>query len=175
VYVVPTNDMLVKSSKHVDPSGECSFEYLDNWRKKSEVGLSVSGQSSLSTDLGHFKGCNLQGLIEVMQEHFSRDPPVYAKPKGLSTPSVARPSSVEPPLANRPPPPLPISAQPTQVQPGPNRVTTPSHRPGGIPGTPGPPVIPPKVHSAQQFAASPAISPVSTKFLVEDISKLSHR
>jgi ESCRT-I complex subunit TSG101 len=43
VYVVPTSDMLVKSSKHVDPSGECSFEYLDNWRKKSEVGLSGSG------------------------------------------------------------------------------------------------------------------------------------
>lgn len=37
VYVVPTSDMLVKPSKHVDPSGECSFEYMDNWRRKSEV------------------------------------------------------------------------------------------------------------------------------------------
>ncbi|KAG9103682.1 hypothetical protein FRC06_008933 [Ceratobasidium sp. 370] len=37
VYVVPTSDMLVKSSKHVDPSGECTFEYLDNWRRKSEI------------------------------------------------------------------------------------------------------------------------------------------
>ncbi|KAG8735244.1 hypothetical protein FRC12_018170 [Ceratobasidium sp. 428] len=142
VYVVPTNDMLVKASKHVDPSGECTFEYLDNWRRKSE-------------------GCNLRGLVEVMQDYFSRDPPVYAKPRTSATPSVARPISSEPSLANRPPPlPPSVSAQPSPTQPGPNRVTTPSQLPGGASGASGPPALPPKVHSTQQYAASPAISPI---------------
>ncbi|KAG9079435.1 hypothetical protein FS749_008535 [Ceratobasidium sp. UAMH 11750] len=143
VYVVPTSDMLVKSGKHVDPSGECTFEYLDNWRRKNE-------------------GCNLRGLIETMQEHFSRDPPVYAKPKAPATLAVARPTSAESSLAHRPPPPLPpsVSAQPSPVQPGPNRVATPSQSPGGAPGTSGPPALPPKVYSTQQYAASPAISPI---------------
>ncbi|KAG8729425.1 hypothetical protein FRC12_020988 [Ceratobasidium sp. 428] len=97
-----------------------------------------------------------------MQDHFSRDPPVYAKPRAPATPSVARPISSEPSLANRPPPPLPpsISTQPSPVQLGPNRVITPSQLSGGAPGASGPPALPPKVHSAQQYAASPAISPI---------------
>ncbi|KAF8758645.1 folding of proteins upon ATP hydrolysis, partial [Rhizoctonia solani] len=107
VYVVPTSDMLVKSSKNVDPSGECAFEYLDNWRRKSE-------------------GCNLRALIEVMQDTFSREPPVYAKPKSTapSTPSTAirAASPASGPLPHRPPPPLPsTSSQPaTSHQQPPN-------------------------------------------------------
>ncbi|KAI0093626.1 UEV-domain-containing protein, partial [Irpex rosettiformis] len=38
-YVVPTSDMLVRASKYVDVSGRCSVEYLQNWQRKSEVGL----------------------------------------------------------------------------------------------------------------------------------------
>ncbi|ELU44753.1 UEV domain-containing protein [Rhizoctonia solani AG-1 IA] len=51
VYVVPTSDMLVKSSKNVDPSGECAFEYLDNWRRKSEYSSidSIDSHSSSIT------------------------------------------------------------------------------------------------------------------------------
>ena len=37
-YVVPTSDMLVRSSKFVDVSGRCSLDYLQNWERKSEVG-----------------------------------------------------------------------------------------------------------------------------------------
>ncbi|QRV86671.1 vacuolar protein sorting-associated protein 23 [Ceratobasidium sp. AG-Ba] len=143
VYVVPTSDMLVKSSKHVDPSGECSFDYLDNWRRKSE-------------------GCNLRGLVEVMQEHFSRDPPVYAKPKGSVVAPVTRPASGEPSLANRPPPPLPhsISAQPSSTPLGYNRVATPSQQPGGTTGSSGPPALPPKVLPTQQYVSPSGVSPV---------------
>ncbi|KAG8747619.1 hypothetical protein FRC10_000162 [Ceratobasidium sp. 414] len=96
-----------------------------------------------------------------MQDHFSRDPPVYAKPRALATPTVARPTSAEPSLPHRPPPPLPpsVSAQPGPIQPGPNRVVTPSQSPGGAAGTSGPPALPPKVYSIQQHAAS-VIPPV---------------
>lgn len=38
-YVVPTNDMLVKAGRYVDVSGKCSIDYLQNWARKSEVGL----------------------------------------------------------------------------------------------------------------------------------------
>ena len=37
VYVVPTSDMLVRASKSVDPSGKCSFPYMEAWERKSEV------------------------------------------------------------------------------------------------------------------------------------------
>jgi ESCRT-I complex subunit TSG101 len=36
-FVVPTSDMLVKSSKYVDVSGLCRIEYISNWEKKYEV------------------------------------------------------------------------------------------------------------------------------------------
>jgi ESCRT-I complex subunit TSG101 len=36
-FVVPTSDMLVKSSKHVDVSGLCRMDYIINWEKKYEV------------------------------------------------------------------------------------------------------------------------------------------
>ena len=37
VYVVPTNDMLVRAGPHVDPSGLCSIEYMRFWERKPEV------------------------------------------------------------------------------------------------------------------------------------------
>jgi ESCRT-I complex subunit TSG101 len=37
VYVVPTHDMLVRPSKHLDVSGRCNIEYIQHWEKKSEV------------------------------------------------------------------------------------------------------------------------------------------
>ena len=36
-YVVPTSDMLVRPSKHVDVSGRCEIDYIANWARKSEV------------------------------------------------------------------------------------------------------------------------------------------
>jgi ESCRT-I complex subunit TSG101 len=37
VYVVPTSDMLVRASKSIDPSGKCSFPYMEGWEHKNEV------------------------------------------------------------------------------------------------------------------------------------------
>lgn len=36
-FVVPTSEMLVKPSKHVDVSGLCRMDYIGNWEKKYEV------------------------------------------------------------------------------------------------------------------------------------------
>lgn len=37
VYVVPTSDMLVRPSNHVDLSGKCNLEYSANWLRKPDV------------------------------------------------------------------------------------------------------------------------------------------
>ncbi|KDQ18507.1 hypothetical protein BOTBODRAFT_513293 [Botryobasidium botryosum FD-172 SS1] len=72
-YVVPTSDMLIKAGKHVDLSGSCVIPYLADWQKKSEA-------------------CNLRALAEAMQDIFSREPPLYAKPKrAVSNPPVSSP------------------------------------------------------------------------------------
>lgn len=36
-YVVPTSDMLVKSSASIDHSGRCSLEYTAQWARKPDV------------------------------------------------------------------------------------------------------------------------------------------
>ena len=36
-FVVPTSDMLVKPSQHINVSGLCRIEYVLNWEKKHEV------------------------------------------------------------------------------------------------------------------------------------------
>ncbi|KAJ8520395.1 hypothetical protein ONZ45_g2779 [Pleurotus djamor] len=66
VYVVPTSDMLVKPGKYIDVSGRCNLEYMQQWERKSE-------------------GCSILALLENMQDLFSRQPPVYAKPKADPT------------------------------------------------------------------------------------------
>ncbi|EIW85218.1 UEV-domain-containing protein [Coniophora puteana RWD-64-598 SS2] len=116
-YVVPTQDMLVRSSKHVDVSGRCLTGYIQDWERKSE-------------------SCNLSALLESMQAEFSRGPPVYAKPKQTSSltqqvspaPSPihsTRPAGVESaldssPSSNRPTlPPKPVSSSSPPVPPRP--------------------------------------------------------
>ncbi|PBK96814.1 UEV-domain-containing protein, partial [Armillaria gallica] len=113
VYVVPTSDMLVKAGKYIDVSGRCNIEYTQNWSRKSE-------------------GCSLSGLVESLQDYFSREPPVYAKPK-----QVARPPSGSPQYAQKPPPPLPTNPRPEQ----------PSSQP------PNRPVLPPKPGYASRFTS----------------------
>ncbi|KAI0748040.1 UEV domain-containing protein [Daedaleopsis nitida] len=89
-YVVPTADMLIRAGPDMDVSGRCLPHYLRNWERKSE-------------------GCSLTALLEAMQESFSREPPVYAKPKDAApTTTSSRPSaSSTPDYTHRPPPPLP--------------------------------------------------------------------
>ncbi|KAG1905691.1 UEV-domain-containing protein [Suillus fuscotomentosus] len=118
VYVVPTQDMLVRPSKHVDVSGQCKIEYIQHWEKKSEA-------------------CNLSALLEALQQEFSRGPPVYAKPKTItvpippSSPSPLQESSASSPsrvaLGNDRPalPPKPNSSAHSLLSPKPAIVAAP--------------------------------------------------
>ncbi|KAH8099475.1 UEV domain-containing protein [Cristinia sonorae] len=128
-YVVPTSDMLVRAGKFMEVSGRCQMDYLRNWERKSE-------------------GCSLSALLETMQDHFSREPPVYAKPKP-ATPSSSspaqprRPDGASPSYSERPPPPLPGAQPPplpangarnddrppVPLKPGASVVTTPAASP----------------------------------------------
>ncbi|KAG6868378.1 hypothetical protein C0993_004024 [Termitomyces sp. T159_Od127] len=101
VYVVPTNDMLIRPGKYLDVSGKCNIEYMQNWERKSE-------------------GCNLSLLVEAIQVHFSKEPPVYAKPSQTGTVTTSQPISVGD-SHHRPPPSLP----PRQPVPPPTRPISP--------------------------------------------------
>ncbi|KIJ44120.1 hypothetical protein M422DRAFT_67735 [Sphaerobolus stellatus SS14] len=96
VYVTPTSDMLVKASKHVDVSGLCSPPYIHAWQKKSE-------------------GCHLSALVDALVDQFSREPPVYAKPRTPDTSS--RPAPPTPPRRPTPPPRPPLSDSPLSRSP----------------------------------------------------------
>ncbi|KAF6765172.1 UEV-domain-containing protein [Ephemerocybe angulata] len=116
VYVVPTADMLVRPGRFLDVSGRCSHEYLQHWQRKDE-------------------GCNLTGLLEDLQDQFSREPPVYSKPP---------PSRQE---QERPPP---VPARPTvsaaAYQSAPLSPPRPPPRPEGfgpVIQSPPPPPLPP--------------------------------
>lgn len=92
-----------------------------------------------------------------MQECFSRDPPVYAKPKNAVPPPTIRASSAEP-QTNRPPPPRPppppsTSFQSTPTQQEPLRISTP---PQAGSSNASPPPRPPKVYSTQIPATPPS-------------------
>lgn len=89
-FVIPTSGMLIKAGKYIDVSGRCNIQYIQHWARKNEA-------------------CNLSALLEAMQEQFSREPPVYAKPPSGT--------AIQPPLSRdyrgKPPPPLPGSSVPT--------------------------------------------------------------
>ena len=66
----------------------------------------------------HLQGCSLVGLLDALQEIFSREPPVYAKPKEAGpahAPSPQPPASIASDYSHRPPPPIP-SDRPTSVE-----------------------------------------------------------
>jgi len=116
-YVVPTINMLVRAGKHLDVSGRCNAEYIQNWERKDE-------------------GCSLSALLESLQEHFSKEPPVYLKPKqdhpsvnvDKSSPQQTNSQStfasgsdaVRPPLPSKPP-----SIVTHSPSADPNRLTNP--------------------------------------------------
>ncbi|KAF9005616.1 UEV domain-containing protein [Cyathus striatus] len=151
-YVVPTNDMLVKSGRYIDPSGRCYIEYIQQWERKAE-------------------GCNLAAMLESMQADFSRQPPVYSKPKSLDRPQ--RPSSTSdspaPPSTLSTPPTLPPKpATPVTFNPSPHRSDSTS-RPVAAPfprshhPTPPPPpstiVLPPEHASLRTPQSAPPLPP----------------
>ncbi|KII88560.1 hypothetical protein PLICRDRAFT_698920 [Plicaturopsis crispa FD-325 SS-3] len=135
-YVVPTNDMLVKAGKYVEVSGRCVVEYIQHWERKSE-------------------SCHIAALLEALQDQFSKEPPVYARPKpnDNNTPS---PVHATPDYSGRPPPPLPPShTPPTQANtthlarddrpplpPKPGSAVSPPARPSSLHSVVGPPTSP---------------------------------
>lgn len=138
-YVVPTNDMLVKPGKYVDVSGKCNLEYTQHWERKSEVCRFVSLINITSIQSTSYKACNLTALLEAMQQQFSKEPPLYSKPKN------------PPPrdYPGRPAPPLPTQSPPTPSQSAPVH-TARDGRPH-LPPKPGP-------SSASAHLASEAVS-----------------
>ncbi|KAF8520226.1 UEV-domain-containing protein [Hysterangium stoloniferum] len=126
VYVVPTSDMLIKASKHVDISGRCDPPYNHGWRKKSE-------------------GCNLSSLVEVLADQFSREPPVYARPRAISPP-LGRPDYVPTPPSQSQDPTTtakPKSHNATRPPSQPDYATRPPPQPGKDPLSPPSLPIPP--------------------------------
>ncbi|KIY46727.1 UEV-domain-containing protein [Fistulina hepatica ATCC 64428] len=144
-YVVPTSDMIVKASKHLDVSGRLSLPYIMDWEKKPEA-------------------CNISALLEAMQDQFSREPPVYAKPTEEAPSSSTRPaqtlSGSTPPVPPKPgiPPPAFVGSQ--SVAPSAASTTSqamdfsPSHA-NNSPPVPERPPPPPQYTSGPRYAASP--------------------
>ncbi|XP_050695886.1 tumor susceptibility gene 101 protein-like [Eriocheir sinensis] len=75
VYVKPTPDMLIKASRHVDQNGKVFLPYLHEWNLNSS---------------------DLVGLIQIMIMVFNEMPPVYSKPKNVTTSSTPYPSAFPP-------------------------------------------------------------------------------
>lgn len=69
------------------------------------------------------QGCNLSALLEVMQEQFSREPPVYAKPKNpVQLPPTTTAFSAQTSISSSPVPALP-------PKPGSSRLNSPQTEP----------------------------------------------
>ncbi len=104
------------------------------------------------------QGCNLAAMFEVMQEHFSREPPVYAKPKAPASPppqgQPRRSESTQPDYSARPPPPVP-GARPTSSP----LSRSASILPGGNDDRPPLPVRPGMSSAFLPPAVSPATHP----------------
>lgn len=156
-YVVPTSEMLVKASKNVDPSGKCQTAYLEAWERKSEAPRIVRRLYPASDDF-IFQGCNLKGFIESLQDIFSQDPPVYAKPKRPSAAPLMNPPPRPPPVTPNLPPGLP------PVPPVPNGWQSPLAAPSLTPD--GRPMPPPKPGGSSIFSPAAAV--------VDPLASVSH-
>src|SRR5882762_3397685 len=72
-----------------------------NGRVKYVFTIHISAQSCPSISI--FKGRDLSGLLEAMQDQFSREPPVYAKPKNEPVrPQSSQSVSISQPPTNMP-------------------------------------------------------------------------
>ncbi|KAM6500554.1 UEV domain containing protein [Amanita muscaria] len=125
-YVVPTNDMLVKPGRCVDVSGRCSPEYIAHWERKSE-------------------GCTLIALLEALQDQFSREPPLFSKPKGPSPKADEQSTSPRPDRPPLPPKPRPSSFH---QSPSPTPYSGSSHAT----------YVPSHVQPSERFQSPPRVS-----------------
>ncbi|KAF7970020.1 hypothetical protein HWV62_25396 [Athelia sp. TMB] len=142
-YVVPTADMLIKAGPHVDHSGRCAIEYVHHWARKSEVRSPAA--SAPSPLIPPDQACSLSGLLEAMQAQFSREPPVYAKPKN----APARP----PPTQIASPGPTPIASDRPLLPPKPGS-SVPQRLSSAAPTSPGPHANP-LPHATSSLATRP--------------------
>lgn len=140
VYVTPTNEMIIKTSTHVDPSGKCLGGYLDSWQSKPEA-------------------CCLKDLIESLQDLFSRQSPLYSKPKAPAPAYTSQPSPIpstsrfNPTSSQQPPrPPLPPQlARSTSSSSSASRQSLPTR-----PQPPTRPPLPPPLYSTSSTSSKPA-------------------
>lgn len=118
VFVKPTQDMLIKASRHVDQNGKVYLPYLHEWNMNAS---------------------DLPGLIQMMIMTFSEMPPVYSKPKNApAAPAAGTPGYPPPYPANTPQafmgmpggqPGLPYPTGPAPSQPYPPYPTQPGYPP----------------------------------------------
>ncbi|KAH8117469.1 UEV-domain-containing protein [Phellopilus nigrolimitatus] len=141
VYVIPTSDMLVKPSPSVDLSGRCNIDYTSDWSRKPDA-------------------CSLAALIGAMQAHFSREPPLYAKPRPKQQLSPAPPaaSSTSTPSSIAAPRP---GAAPSAVSPDRDHVPQSSQAPHA-PRLPPKPYTPGASNQSAGIAAPPGRVAAST-------------
>ncbi|WAR53509.1 hypothetical protein PtB15_3B17 [Puccinia triticina] len=146
IYLTPTNDMVIRKGTHVEPGGKCIAGYFDSWQSKPEA-------------------CSLVELLEFLQDIFSREPPLYSKPKPPA-PAYSSHPPPQPPTTSasqipstssqqQPPrPPLPpqlarsVSASSSPTNPDPHSRPTPPTRPP----------LPPPLYSQSSQSAAPSSS-----------------
>ncbi|KAL2919434.1 Suppressor protein stp22 of temperature-sensitive alpha-factor receptor and arginine permease [Polyrhizophydium stewartii] len=77
VHVMPTPTMLIKPSKHVDVNGKVYHPFLAFWHTRPDSTLS--------------------NFVRIMQDIFSAEPPVYARPAGAPAPPPSQQPQQSPP------------------------------------------------------------------------------
>lgn len=140
--------MLVRPGPEMDVSGKCQIQYLLNWERKPEVRTPLSTRSCDTHALDATQGCSLVGILEAMQDNFSRLPPVYSKPARAATQPATR-SPAGPDYTSRPPPPVPGTHAATHsqtVSPSPIPAVN-NDAPPPLPAKPGTPAISPALAS----------------------------
>ncbi|KAH6987275.1 UEV domain-containing protein [Ilyonectria destructans] len=131
VYVVPTENMMIRPGQHVDPQGLVYHPYLVRWAE-------------------FWHKSNLQDLLGIVTDIFAKEPPVISRQQ-VTPAKVPQPGPTPPPV-----PPLPPGMAPrptTQDQPAAEQQRPPPPPPKGpqsissnpqspIPAGPPPPPLP---------------------------------
>ncbi|EFP88633.2 uncharacterized protein PGTG_14838 [Puccinia graminis f. sp. tritici CRL 75-36-700-3] len=144
IYLTPTNEMIIRKGTHVEPGGKCIAGYFNSWQSKPEA-------------------CSLKELLEFLQDVFSREPPLYSKPKPPApayssqppTSQITSTSSQQQQQQQQPPrPPLPpqlarsLSTNSSLAHPDPQSRPTPPIRPP----------LPPPLYSQSSQSLTPSSS-----------------
>ncbi|ODV63929.1 ubiquitin-binding ESCRT-I subunit protein STP22 [Ascoidea rubescens DSM 1968] len=89
VYVVPSSDMIIQPSNYIDNNGKFYNPYLSNWSSNSQT---------------HTQNSSLLQLCNILSTCFSKQPPLYSKPKSLNTPNNHYQNHTSPPATPVKPP-----------------------------------------------------------------------